>query len=100
MPICPDCSSSELIQQEDPAFFKCTACQQIFTAIPNDRFCFCLKAKETGVKASTLDHDATQSDSLLSKGPDHSNIVIVATTNEKQAKHALAQKRGRSNIQT
>jgi len=51
-------------------------------------------------KASTLNHDATQSHSLLSKGPDHSNIANVATTNEKQAKPTLAEKRGRSNIQT
>jgi len=92
MPICPDCKSSELVQSVDPEFMTCTVCKAKFKLLT-----VCESINDI---SSILNHDATHSHSLLSKGPDHSNIANVATINEKQAKLTPAQKRGRSNIQT
>jgi len=92
MPICPDCKSSELVQSADPEYMTCTVCKAKFKLLT-----VCESINDI---SSILNHDATQSHSLLCKGPDHSNIAIVATTNEKQAKPLIAEKRGRSNIQT
>lgn len=92
MPICPDCKSSELVQSIDPEYMTCTVCKAKFKLLT--------VVESINDIPSILNHDATQSHSLLIQRPDHSSIASVATINEKQAKHALAQKRGRSNIQT